>query len=119
MGNTRESTLAALNSRVMVLIAFPGEVQIRCEEVDWKTSWKWALPVFDLEIYAARRAEAGSSTQGRRSESEEVVDVWARKEKYLRRLLVSVSLIHVSTPRIPACVPCSDVRGSRSVPRFS
>lgn len=74
--------------------------QIRCEEVDWKTSWKWALPVFDLEIDAARRTEAGSSTQSRGREPEEVTDIWQRKEKYLRRLLVSVSLIHVSTCRI-------------------
>ena len=57
--------------------------------------------MFDLEVDAARRAESGSSTQQRRVEPDAVRDVWERKEQYLRRLLVSVSVTHVSRPRAP------------------
>lgn len=55
--------------------------------------------MFDLEIDAARRAESGSSTQQRRVGPDAVRDVWERKEQYLRRLLVSVSVTHVSCTR--------------------
>jgi hypothetical protein len=52
------------------------------------------LPVFDLEVDAARRAQSGSSRQ-RGMESDAVIDVRERKEQYLRRLLVSVSIMQV------------------------
>ncbi|KAJ9098184.1 hypothetical protein QFC21_004513 [Naganishia friedmannii] len=68
---------------------------IRCEEVNWRTSWKWALPVFNLEIEAVRRAAAGGSAQGYNAEEPyEVLDIWRKKETYLRRLLVSVKLVN-------------------------
>ncbi|KAJ9110310.1 hypothetical protein QFC19_001713 [Naganishia cerealis] len=78
-------------------------ILIRCEEVDWRTSWKWALPVFDLEVDAARRMVATGSGQGYNVEEPyEVLDIWRRKETYLRRLLVSVALMHASTRSYPA-----------------
>lgn len=54
------------------------------------------MPVFDLEIDAARRAQSGRSRDRRREDSDAVIDVRERKEQYLRRLLVSVAIMQVS-----------------------
>jgi hypothetical protein len=95
MGHTREYRFHPWCISPPDQLCRPDQViQIRCEEVDWRASWKWALPVFDLEVDAARRAQSGSSRR-RGVESDAVMDVRDRKEQYLRRLLVSVGIMQV------------------------